>query len=123
MKTSYFTSTSNRGRLGPLIWFILLAATVWLWSSANICALEPQGVVFPPLPMEPEEAGYFASYMIGGGGITARIAEIEYDHFIAKYWESIADPGSAVPHQAAQIFFCKISGGQAEGGRDGIMLR
>ena len=33
------------------------------------------------------------------------------------------DAFSSAVSQAAQIFFCKISGGQAEGGRDGIMLR
>lgn len=62
-----------------------------------------QGVVFPANRFEPEEAGYYESYMQAGGKVTGLIDIIQFNKHKADYLISIADPGQAELYRAKYI--------------------
>lgn len=76
---------------------LLTVFGVLLWSSHSEAG--EWGVIFPPNRFDPEEAGYYQSYLNAGGDITEEIDYIQFHYFRAEYWLSIHDPSRASPHR------------------------
>lgn len=76
---------------------LLTVFGVLLWGSRS--EADQYGVIFPANRFDPEEAGYYQSYVNAGANITEMIDYIQDHHFKAEYWLSIHDPRQASPHR------------------------